>query len=318
MTRRRASLGGRKQRASWLLALAALGCNAATEAPPTQDALPSGVAALVGGDAVSTATVERIASAQGLSLRAARDRAVTDALFAAAARADPGRAASVNQAERSALARSLLERLRHEAEAAGPPTDDEVRALTEERWPELDRPPSVAVTHAVVVVKSPADDARGHAVALTLAAALEGITQSDAFIAKAKEVPARGFEIVAEKLPPVTPDGRVWDPSTEPPKPIPGASFDLDFTHAASALTEPGTQSGLVKSAFGYHVILLDRRYPEVRIPLEKRREELAPDIVERRAKRALDALEARLKASTPVSVERSAEALTELVPSKP
>jgi parvulin-like peptidyl-prolyl isomerase len=73
-----------------------------------------------------------------------------------------------------------------------------------------------------------------------------------------------------------------------------------------------------VKSSFGYHVIRLDERYPEHRVPLEERRSLLAPEIQSHRAKLELDALMARLRAQTAVATERAAEALTALVRVEP
>jgi parvulin-like peptidyl-prolyl isomerase len=121
----------------------------------------------------------------------------------------------------------------------------------------------------------------------------------------------------AERLPPVTTAGRPWDPDEHPPKPL-GGGNDLDFTRAAQALRSPGDLSGVVKSAFGYHVIRLDERYPELVVPLETRRTLLGDEIFSRRAKRELDALAQRLHAATPVTSDRAVEALTALVPSAP
>jgi hypothetical protein len=191
--------------------------------------------------------------------------------------------------------------------------------LTAERWPELDRPPSVRTTHAVVLLNNPAEDGPARALAATLAAALRGATDSADFVARAQKVkdPKGALEIRAEELPPVTPDGRMWDPSERPPKALAG-SLNRDFARAAHALQKPGDQTGVVKSAFGYHLILLDERYPAVDLPLEERRSELARDVVARRAKRELDALMTRLRTQTPVTMERSAEALTALISVEP
>jgi peptidyl-prolyl cis-trans isomerase C len=284
---------------------------------PSRAALPPGVAALVGNDAVSLATVARIAQAQGISLAEARRRGVTDALYAAGARADPTKRAFVDGAERSVLARAVLERLRGEAHALGPPSDAEVQELTALRWPELDRPPSVQTTHAVVRVKKAGEDAAARALATELAAALKGASDGEEFLERAQAFPKHDLEIVAEHLPPVTADGRMWNPNEEPPKPLAGG-LDLDFVRGAFALMQPGEQSAPVRSQFGYHVIELDRRYPELRVPLEERRRLLAEDVYARRAKRALDELRTRLHAATPVSSERAVDALTALVPVAP
>lgn len=279
--------------------------------------LPSGLAARVGDEDVRLSSVARIVQAQGVSPWEARDRAVSDALFAAAVRSDPQETARVTSAERSVLARAVVERLRDDAAALGPPTEDEVRQLTEQRWPELDRPPSVRTTHAVVLVKKPADDAAARELAAAVARAVAGATDSDDFIARAKQVPSHGLEVTAEALPAATADGRMWDPNERVPKAIPG-SLDLDFARAAAALEARGDQSPLVKSSFGYHVIRLEERYPPVRTSLEERREKLSAEVLSRRAKRELDVLVARLRAQTPVETDRAVEALTALVPAVP
>jgi hypothetical protein len=275
--------------------------------------LPPGVAAIVGSESVMVGTVARIARAQGVSANEARARAIDDALFAAAARADPAEAPRVSVAERGVLARAVLEGLWDQAHALGPPSDDEVSAVTAERWPELDRPPSVRTTHAVVRVKSPADDASARALAASLAKSLADAKSADEFVSRARAFPSQGLEIRTEELPPVTTDGRLWDPDEHPPKPL-GGNFDPDFTHAANALGRPSEQSNVVKSAFGYHIIRLEERYPEIRLPLEQRRTLLTDEIYARRAKQELDALMQRLHAAEPVSTERAVEALTGLV----
>ncbi len=300
-----------------VLALASACSQRRTAPEPARAALPPGVAAFVGSEKVSLGTVARIAEAQGVPLAEARRRGVADALYAAGVRADPTKLALVNGAERGVLARALLERLRDDAHALGPPTDAEVRELTALHWPAIDRPPSAQTAHAVVLVKKPADDAPARALAVELAAALKGAPDGEELVKRARSFPKHDLEIVAEHLPPATADGRMWDPTAEPPKAVAG-TLDLDFARAALALTEPGEQSGLVKSAFGYHVIQLERRYPEVRVPVEERRRLLAEETYTRRAQHALDALRERLYAATPVSSERAVDALTALVPVVP
>jgi parvulin-like peptidyl-prolyl isomerase len=121
----------------------------------------------------------------------------------------------------------------------------------------------------------------------------------------------------AEDLPPVTADGRMWDPTDATPRPIPG-TLDLDFARAAVALEHPGDQSGIVKTAFGYHVIRLEERYPAVAPSFAERRALLEQDIITRRGKRELETLKTRLRAQTTISIERAAEALTGLVAVEP
>ena len=300
-----------------LALLATLGCGEHRAPIVATGPLPAGLAARAGDQDIGLASVARIARAQGVAPKQARERAISDALFAVAVRTNPSDAPRVAAAERSVLARAVVERLRDDAQALGPPTDEELRQATLQRWPELDRPPSVSTTHAVVLVKKPADDAPARELATALARVVSGAKDTDDFIARAKTLPSQGLEITAERLPAVTPDGRLWDPTERVPRALTG-SLDLDFTRGASALQRPGDQSPVVKSAFGYHVIRLDERYPELRVALEERLRELSPDILTHRSKRELDALLSRLRAQTPVETDRAAEALTGLVAVEP
>src|SRR5262245_28126452 len=127
-------------RGVWVaLGLYCVACTSSRDAgpPPESAALPPGVAARVGTEDGSVAMVQRISSAQNLSLPEARRRAVSDAVFAEHAKQKFAGAGLLESAERGALARAMLERLRREAESRGPPTDAEVDAITSERWLEL-------------------------------------------------------------------------------------------------------------------------------------------------------------------------------------
>jgi peptidyl-prolyl cis-trans isomerase C len=295
-----------------LLVACALSCSAESRSVVARKTLPSGVAASVGNELVLSDTVARIAAARGVELVRARELAIRDALFAAAARATRERADGVVVAERANLARRVLERFDQDADAAGPPTDAELAALTAERWVDFDRPPSVRTSHAVVRVKKPDDDAPARALAQRLAAALRGAATSAEFVERARAFPASPLEVVAEPLSPVTADGRMWEPTARPGTQLP--PVDVDYARAANALERPGEQSPLVKSAFGYHVIFLDERLPERRVTLDERRAALHGDVVVRRAKKQLDEALALLRRGTPIEIERSADSLTELV----
>jgi hypothetical protein len=293
-------------------AACALSCSAESRPTPASGTLPPGVAARVGGDLIETATVARIANARGVDRARARDLAIKDALFAVAARSNPDRAADVSVAERAILGRSFLETLRSRSESAGPPTDAELSEMTAERWMDVDRPTSVRTTHAIVLVKTPKEAAPARALADELAKALRGITNSAEFIERAQAVPTKPLELRAERLSPVTADGRVWDPTAPPGSRFP--TFDLDYARAANALREPGEQSPVTKTAFGYHVILLEERLPELRTSLEERREQFRDEIVARRGKKLLDGTVTELRRGTPVEVVRAADSLTALV----
>ena len=145
----------------------ALSC-ASSDAPvPARrnEHLPAGLAAKVSSEAIALSTIRRIAQAQRISPGLALDRALGDALFAAAARADDQSGSIVPTVERAAWARALLEGLKSEASAGGPVTDAEVAQLTALHWQELDRPETVRTTHAVARVERPEQDAQARSVA---------------------------------------------------------------------------------------------------------------------------------------------------------
>ncbi len=275
---------------------------------PRHAQLPAGIAARVGSDDVALETVQRIAAAQAVSADAARDRAVTDALFAAGARSAYEGRGVVPVLERAAWARALLEGLKSDALARGPATDAEVAELTAVRWRELDRPESVRTTHAVALVEKAADEAEARAVAEHIREAVSGVADPEEFMRLAKAVPHDRVQVRAERLPAVTADGRVYDPDR--PAADSSESFDPDFAKAAYAL-KAGQISELVRSRFGYHVVLCEARVPEQRVPLEQRRELLHDDVMKGRAERAKQDLLKRLSLLQPIQVERAADDLT-------
>jgi peptidyl-prolyl cis-trans isomerase C len=277
--------------------------------------LPPGVVAEVARERVAGSTVARIVRAQGVSARVARDNAVSDALFAAAAReiAEP---AELAVAERSALARSLLEQIRAQAEAAGPPKEEEIEAVMRERWPELDRPITVRTSHALVRVPERGDEQKARVLADKLATAVSSAASPKEFLDRAKAFSATPFELIAESLDPVTSDGRAFDPFKGPHGTVTG-SYVVEYARAAHAISTPGEQSPVTKTSFGFHVIRLDERLPEQRSAPEVRRSTVTAEVIRRRAKRHTDELVERLKgggAGGAVETARAAEELTSRV----
>lgn len=287
-----------------------VGCSNGGPPPSVStSSLPAGAAARVANELVSAATVARIAERQGLPPRAAVELAISDALFAVEARASlpVGSARSI---ERAAAARSLLEQLGRDTEQAGPPTPAELAELVRERWLDFDRPPAARTTHAVVRNEQPERDARARAVAENLEHAVRGARSGDELMRLAKAVPSDGFEIRAENVPFVTADGRDFQPQGGGFKAGRGG-FDLDYSRAANGLANPGDQTGLVKSQFGYHVIRLEERLPALVVPPGEVSERLGADALLRRAVRARRELLDKLRQASPVQLERAVNELT-------
>jgi hypothetical protein len=273
--------------------------------------LPAGVAARISSDDIALETVLRIARAQNVSLEVARDKAISDALFAAGARSAFAGKPVVPVIARAALARALLEELKNAALAQGPPSDGEIAELTALRWREFDRPESTRTSHAVALVQKPEDAAKALAIAEHIYAAVQGAKDPEEFLRLAKAVPHEGIDVRAERLPAVTPDGRVVDP--DKPTADSDQTFDPDFAAAATRLPV-GQISEPTKTRFGYHVIFCEARVPALRVPLAQRRELLRDETVKRRAERAKQELLTRLNAAQPIELSRAADDLTSRV----
>jgi hypothetical protein len=275
---------------------------------PQRVKLPAGLAARVGSDDIAIDTLARIAAAQRVPPALARDRAVSDAQFAAGARFAFEGGSIVPVLERAAWSRALLQALQAESAARGPASDAEVATLTALRWQDFDRPETVRTTHAVVMVEKPTQDTRARALALGILEAVRGTTDPNEFMRLAQGVPHEGLDVRAERLPPITRDGRIYSTDNAPRS----AANRMDADFSAGAFAVPvGKISEPVKSVFGYHIILCEERLPELRLPLEQRRLLLADEIAKGRAERAKQELLERLSGATPVAIARSVEDLT-------
>jgi hypothetical protein len=297
---------------------AAFACQPGAEVAPLPLAatLPPGVAARVGTDDVPVALIESMVSRQGITPVSARDRAIDDALFAAEARAGLGDDPWVRRAEDAVLAAALVTELAEQSRDAGPITDPEIAWATERRWREFDRPAAARTVHAVVLLKDPSQEEAGRVLAERIAVSVRGVSVPEAFLQKARDVPAGALEVRAEALPAIAADGREVDPSA-PPEQEPG-HFDLAFAKAANALTHVGDQSPVVRTSFGLHVILLTERLAEHRPSLAERRQLLAADVLSERARRLFDDTLVRLRAREPVEVLPTAPELTAAVKPRP
>jgi hypothetical protein len=265
--------------------------------------------ALVGNVAISASLVAEVAKAQRVSPRQALDLVVEDALAAAGAqKAGLANTAEVVRATRAARARKIVLGIREAAKNAGPPTDEEVKEVTENHWTEVDLPEQMRVIHAIVMKPSkhliqedPHIEAEAVALANALAATEAGATSEDDFEDRAMALPHGKLEIRVERLDPFTADGRR---ST-----VPGGSFRPEFARGAAPLPV-GATSGVVVTDFGWHVIRMVERLPEHRVPLEERRQLFREEVVAMRARRSLDKLEEELVARFGVTISNGVEDL--------
>jgi peptidyl-prolyl cis-trans isomerase C len=278
--------------------------------------LAPGVAARVGEQDIEAALVQRVAAAQKIDAVQARERLVKDALYAEHARSELAAGGRVAVAERAALARVLLERLERDARAEGAPTEQELAEIAKVRWLEFDRPPSARTSHVVVLVQPKTDKAAARRLADRIAQEVRGITDATKFRERAEAVPKGGLRVHAESLPGVTADGRVV--SERPLPPGAPSSFDVAFSAAANAIEEVGQQSPVVESIYGFHVILLEERLPEKRIPRESWPKLLGEEALTARARLREQELVERLERSTRIERDRAASALTAEVRVRP
>ena len=319
--------------AAVLALLLAHGCGGREEpaAPgpaPSALALEAGAVARVGGDAIRGDSVGRVAAAQGVDPKRARDLAIQDALLAEEARARGlDRRPEVDQSVQALLARRVLLELRSEAERAGPVTDAELAEVTARHWLDLDRPEGFRTVHAVVILDAKADEAkRGRAAEVARAAAEAAAATRDAvaataapplhgfeslpddpgaalFKAAAEKVPHAGLEVKVETLAPVTADGRV----------LGAGRYDPAFSGAAGALVRRGDLSPVTQGMSGLHVIMLLDRVPPQRVPADERRRLVHDEVITDRARAAQAALLDRRRQA--VQIDRSVDALLAEVP---
>ena len=287
-----------------------VGCASATvESVP----LGGNVCARIDGQvAIPTELVRQTAREGRVSAEESLERLVGDAIGAQEARAakledQPGPRLRI----RGALGRMTIERAQAAAKSEGPPTDAEVAALTSELWYEVDRPVMRVAVHFVVLRPKGKEAAellpRARELANELRGPLAATKSSEEFLALAEQKVAAGngkLEVKSETLSPVSADGTLRG----------GTTFDMDFVRGLFALGKPGETSGVVESAFGFHVIRLVEIQPEHRVSFDERRRLFTGEVQARRTRTKVDAILAALRSSRDVSISPAAPAILDSV----
>lgn len=301
----------------WLGGLFAFSACSGSERAHRTEVAPGAVIS-VAGEPIASESIVAVSVARGIPASEAAGALLTDAILARAFRvAQPDYAAYLR---RTGLARRLSEKLMRRAKEQGPPTSAEVEALTERYWWQLDRPVASRTIHAVVLSEN-ADEA-GAAKALAerirVRVANAGTVERFRELAEqlaaqaAEQMNADGLTVRVEQLLAVTPDGRAVDPARPP---APGSStqrYALEVAAAANVLEHVGEVSPVVQSKFGYHVLMLSERIPSRRVPLDVRREKLAPEVYDQRARGLQETVLQRWRSELRIEIDRAALAQTE------
>ncbi len=297
-------------RAALLAAAITVACNqhasqlsAAAVAPAP---LPLGALLRIGPSVFDGAGLLSAADHSGLSVPAASERLIELRLLglqAAAGGLERGRYSAVR---RGVFGRALLEQLKAEANAKGPPTTKELATVTQERWVDHDRPAASRVSHVVVVVKQGQSEQEAKTLSSELYLRLRSVKTVDAFLSAAREVKVPGLELRVESLPFVTVDGRGLARNPEGKLVADGMEYVVEFAQAAAAIPATEQLSPVVRSQFGFHILWLEERLPEQRVSAEERMRLLGPEVLSRRAREAMQGIVARQRSQQPVVIERA------------
>ncbi|MCS6900449.1 MAG: peptidylprolyl isomerase [Myxococcales bacterium] len=289
-------------RTSVLAVLLLSSCSSpATMAPGPSGGVPQGAVAICADRAIQGSSVAPVAMVARVSAKEALQRLAHDIRLAAEAE-NRGlhKTPAVQRELKAALVRAVLTQIKEQH--AAPPTLSEIQILRAERWRDFDRPESARVIHAVAM-------GGGSEAARKVAEAIRkettGAKNETEFEVQAKKVPHEGVEVRVERLPAMARDGRNVEEE---------GSFATPFAEAALSLTQPGEQSPVVATSFGYHVIFLIERVPAYR-PADEELARIAHDeILTRRMSSATRSLVEQLRREYPVTLERNAIELIDLL----
>ena len=315
------------------------------DAPPQQTLLPppqGAVAVTVENERVTDTTIATIASAQNLDPAQAVERAVFDAVLAADARKRLDER-TILTLTNTVLARAALTD-DWRALKDKPITALELEEATEHHWLDYARPEGRRTGHAVLQVRPDAPqvehDAARKLVEKLRDALVDTVQESKerpkpklsdkkAFVVsafaddplyKAFEKAAKAFakangqRFRVEYLVPVAKES--WQIAYDVQW---GARFDPKYVEGAWKLSQRGDLSQVVKSASGYHVIVLLEVTPAKMVPEAERRAKLADYIRTLRATRHRAKLLERLRATTRIElVPNHAALLAQIQPEQP
>jgi hypothetical protein len=205
---------------------------------------PAGELADVAGLSVSRALVGSVAAARGVPPEDALRSLVEDALAARGARARGfDRSPEVAWAAVSVLARRVPDALGAEVAGQGPPTAEELGAVTAVR--------------AVVRRTPDVSDARAAAAAAAIAQSVRTARNYEEFAVRARSAPQPPVPVGIERLEAVDARGGTLD----------GSRLEVDVVAAAFALPAPGETSQPFRTELGWQVVrLISRAPPEAAI----------------------------------------------------
>lgn len=325
-------------RARLALLLLVVACGSESQPATTVVPAPDGkVAISVGEERVTAASIAAIAREQSVPIEEATERALFDAVLAAKARQElsPGH---VQQLVNTVLARALWTQEWNEL-VKPPIRPEELEEATQAFWLLYARPEGRRTAHAVVHANDE-DSEQTHVAARALAERiLEEVREP---VDKAKDEPApkrtgiraygadayksdpllKAFtkaanrakagsqlKVTVQELPSVAKDSLQLAAGAPP-----GSGFDPKYTAGAWKLNERGELSGIVKSSFGYHVIVLLEVTPANMLSRDELEAVLGAEILKVRGTRRRRALLAELDAVTPAEIAANHAALLALI----